>query len=102
MRWLFHRTRVAPVLLILGLCGLMSDDWSGGLKVIAFGLAYWWIGGLLERRGRNSAVENAAPAVRAIEQVAPSDGFSGAFSRLDPRTQAWLRDEFAARQTRRE
>lgn len=96
MRWLFHRSRFAPFLVVFGMGGILNDDWTAGLTVIGSGFVYWWIGGLLERKSR-LAQGKPVSTVRAIEQVAPSDGFGGAFSRLDPRIQAWLRDELAAR-----
>jgi hypothetical protein len=31
MRWLFHRSRFAPFLVVFGMGGILNDDWTAGL-----------------------------------------------------------------------
>lgn len=101
MAHLFHRTRLSPVLLLLGVGGILNDDWQSGLALIGIGFAYWWAGELRERRRRGKRI-GGAPSATVATPAAGSDGFAGAFSRLDPSTQAWLRDEYRAREKTRE
>lgn len=98
MGFLLSRKLVTPFLLAFGLLAMIGGEVEGGAWVDALGLGYWIVAGWITRAShRHGAARPPAQVTATVTAMSSrarrSDGASGAYSRLDPAWQNWLRGD---------
>lgn len=102
MRFLLNRKLVVPMLFATGLLVAFGGDVDAGAWIDAVGVGYWlisgWIMNVHRQRIASRHVSQFTAQVTAMSSRSEkSDGTGGAFSRLDPEWQSWLRREVDTR-----
>ena len=86
---------IMGALLCCGALAMIGGGLESGTIITLIAVAFWGVTDWFARRRRFRRAKPIAVAV--VDHRTRSDGADGAFSRLDPATQAWILAEIRAR-----